>query len=71
MKRDVEQKIIDHLTLGIMNDPNFACNPHIRVRCAWIEAKKVFDELSQKQKNDILYSINKNCPNFHLPDFWD
>jgi hypothetical protein len=71
MSKDVEQKIIDYLTVEIMNDSKFVCNPHIRVRCAWIEAKKVFDKLNENQKNNILHSINRNCRDFHLPDFCD
>ena len=71
MNKDVEQKIIDHLTVEIINDSKFVCNPHTRVRCAWIEAKKKFAKLTKNQKEKILHSINRNRRDFHLPDFWD
>ena len=71
MEGNIESKIVNHLTLEIMNDSKFVCNPHIRVRCAWIEAKKVFDGLTESQKNKILNFIEGNDEEFHLPDFWD
>ena len=71
MSKNVEQKIIDHLTVSIMNDSKFICNPHIRARCAWIEAKKIFQKLTEDQKECILETVNRNDRDFHLPNFWD
>ena len=71
MSKNVEQKIIDHLTVSIMNDSKFICNPHIRARCAWIEAKKIFQKPTKEQKKIISESINRDDRDFHLPNFWD
>ncbi len=71
MSKNVEQKIIDHLTVSIMNDSKFICNPHIRARCAWIEAKKIFQKLTKEQREYISESINRDDRDFHLPNFWD
>jgi hypothetical protein len=71
MHNDIDQRILDYLTIQIMNDSKFICNPHIRVRCAWMEANKAFKRLNGEQKQNILAQMAKDQKDFHAPDFWD
>jgi hypothetical protein len=54
-----DSKIIDYLTVQIMSDKTLECNPHIRVRTAWILAKKKFLKLSGKEKEKIRLEMKE------------
>ena len=55
---NINNKIIDFLTLKIMSDKDFECNPHMRVRAAWILAKKQFEEMNDEDKLEIVEQLD-------------
>jgi len=74
MNRNAEQKVIDYLTILIMQDSKFICNHHIRAKCAWIEAKKIYKKINKEKRNKLLKlaeSKNYTEGEKHLPNFWD
>lgn len=62
MERSEEEIIIDYITVKLMEDNKFISHPHIRVRSAWIEAKKIFLKMSQANKDKILATVKKKSP---------
>tara|TARA_Y100000356_G_C11169366_1_gene240452 strand:+ start:414 stop:596 length:183 start_codon:yes stop_codon:yes gene_type:complete len=57
MERSVEEKIIDYLTVQLIEDKEFTAHPHCRVRTAWIRAKKLYQRLTEEEKLEILLII--------------
>ena len=55
----MEELIINYLIVKHLEDPNFECHPHIRVRSAYILAKKEYASMSEEQKVNIYNKINK------------
>lgn len=53
-------RIIDYLTVRIMNDKGFMGHHHDRARAAWLMAKKEYEALSEKERQDIIEEIKKN-----------
>ena len=53
MDRHNDQKAIDYLTILIMQDTKFICNPNSRLRSAWIKAKKIYKQMPSKRKTQI------------------
>ena len=56
---DMEDKIMDFLTLKVLHDPHFQANPHARVRYAYIKARKIYKKLTEEQKQAILKHIEE------------
>ena len=54
-----EGKIVDYLTIKLIEDEQFDCHPHSRVRSAWVIAKKQFINLTEKEKELILKIIDE------------
>ena len=74
MDRTAKQRIIDYLTILIMQDSKFVCNPHIRAKCAWMEAKRIYEKIPDEKKQRLLKLAQKRDyakGERHLPDFWD
>jgi len=59
MERSEEEIVIDYITVKLVEDNKFISHPHIRIRSAWIEAKKIFLNMSQANKDKILATIRK------------
>lgn len=59
MKQSKEEVIIDYITVKLMEDNKFISHPHVRVRTAWIEAKKIFLKMSQANKDKIFATAKK------------
>lgn len=52
-----ECDIIDYLTIQIIENSTEDRNPATSIRTAWIEAKKIFEELSEEEKEKIKNEI--------------
>ncbi len=59
MERSNEEIIIDYLTIKLIEDTKFICNPHIRLRVAWMESKKKFMKMNDEDKNKLLILAKK------------
>tara|TARA_B100001094_G_scaffold328853_1_gene390250 strand:+ start:1529 stop:1732 length:204 start_codon:yes stop_codon:yes gene_type:complete len=60
-------KIVDYLTIKLIEDEQFDCHPHSRVRSAWVIAKKQFINLTEEEKLAIFKIIDeKNEDSFDL-----
>ena len=59
MERSEEEIVIDYITVKLVEDNKFISHPHIRIRSAWIEAKKIFLNMSQANKDKSLATIRK------------
>lgn len=59
MNEYTEGKIVDYLTIKLIDDQQFDCHPHSRVRSAWVIAKKQFINLTEEEKESILKIIKK------------
>ena len=59
MDRNIEEKIIDYLTIKLIEDKSFISHPHSRVRSAWMKAKKQFIKLTEEEKESILKIIDE------------
>ena len=57
MQRSVEEKIIDYLTVQLIEDKEFTANPHCRVRTAWIRAKSLYQRMTEEEKLKIVLII--------------
>jgi len=53
----MKAKIIDYLTLQNLLDRDFQSQPNQRIKTAFILAKKQYEELSEKEKREILEKI--------------
>jgi len=53
----MKAKIIDYLTLQNLLDRDFQSQPNQRIKTAFILAKKQYEELSEKEKREILKKI--------------
>lgn len=53
MDRHDDEKIIDYLTILIMQDTKFICNPSVRLRSAWMKAKRIYKEMSSDKKEKL------------------
>ena len=53
----MDEKIINYLMIGYLRDPRCEGNHHIRVRSAYILAKKEFQNMSEKEKKRIREKI--------------
>ena len=56
---NIEEKIVDYLTIKLIEDEQFVSHPHSRVRSAWMKARKQFIELTEKEKELILKIIDE------------
>lgn len=54
------EEIMNYLIVKHLQDPNFECNPHIRVRSAYILAKKEYERMSDKEKEKLFNKIKNN-----------
>ena len=54
--------IIDYLTLKYMSDPNFDAPVGRRVKVAFLQAKKAFSKMSEKERGELkaYISMRKN-----------
>lgn len=59
MSRNIEEKIIDYLTIKLIEDKSFISHPHSRVRSAWMKAKKQFIKLTEEEKESIIKIIDE------------
>jgi hypothetical protein len=59
MKRNIDEMIIDHLTVQLIGDKSFTAHPHCRVRTAWIRAKKIYKYMSDEEKARLLKLISE------------
>ena len=59
MSSNIEEKIIDYLTIKLIEDKAFVSHPHSRVRSAWMKAKKQFIKLTEEEKESILKIIDE------------
>jgi len=53
----MKAKIIDYLTLQNLLDRDFQSQPNQKIKTAFILAKKQYEELSEKEKREILKKI--------------
>ena len=60
MQRSVEEKVIDYLTVQLIEDKEFTAHPHCRVRTAWIRAKSLYKRMTEEEKLKILLIIKSN-----------
>ena len=49
----MDEKIINYLIVKKLEDENFSAHPHIRIRSAYILAKKEFKQMSEQEKKKI------------------
>ena len=59
----MKEKIIDHLTMKHLKVDEFNPSCSQRIRTACILAKKDYDKLTEKQKQDILKEIEEGKSN--------
>jgi hypothetical protein len=53
----MDEKILNYLIVKHLEDENFESHPHLRVRSAYILAKKEYSNMSDKEKQIILKII--------------
>lgn len=53
----MDEKIINYLIVKQLNDPRCEGNPHIKVRTAYILARKELAQMTQDQKEQIIKKI--------------
>lgn len=56
---NVDEEIINYLIIQHLQDVDFSTHPHIRVRSAYILAKKEYKALTKKEKNKIKNKLKK------------
>ena len=49
----MDERIINYLIVKQLEDENFSAHPHIRIRSAYILAKKEFKRMSEEEKKKI------------------
>lgn len=54
----MDEKILNYLIVKHLEDENFESHPHLRVRSAYILAKKEYLTMTQKEKEIILKIID-------------
>ena len=59
MRRNIDEMVIDYLTVQLIEDKSFTTHPHCRVRTAWIRAKKMYKYMTDEQKAKIVSIINE------------
>lgn len=59
----MKNKIINYLTLLILRDQSFEPNPSRRIRSAWMLAKSQYEDMTEKQKNNLIKTINAKKDN--------
>tara|TARA_B100000902_G_C26564642_1_gene553545 strand:+ start:183 stop:380 length:198 start_codon:yes stop_codon:yes gene_type:complete len=64
MQRSVEEKIVDYLTVQLIEDKEFTAHPHCRVRTAWIRAKSIYKRMSEEEKLKVVLIINSGDRRF-------
>lgn len=55
----MDEEIINYLIIRHLEDADFSAHPHIRVRSAYILAKKEYKILSEKEKTEIKNKLKK------------
>jgi hypothetical protein len=53
----MDEKIINYLMVRHLRDPRCEGNHHIRIRSAYILAKKEFENISEKERKRIMKKI--------------
>lgn len=53
----VMEELINYLIVKNLEDKDFVCNPNIRVRGAYILAKKQLTKMTEEEKVDLLKKI--------------
>jgi len=56
--QNMDEKILNYLIVGHLEDEDFESHPHLRVRSAYILAKKEYLNMSKKEKEIILKIIS-------------
>ena len=56
--KNINNRIIDFLTLRIMSQIPAEENPNTRVKSAWLLAKKEFETLTEEDKYKIIDELN-------------
>lgn len=64
MERSVEEKVVDYLTVQLIEDEEFTAHPHCRVRTAWIRAKSLYKRMSEEERLKIVLIINSRDRRF-------
>ena len=54
----MDEKILNYLIVRHLKDEDFEPHPHLRVRSAYILAKKEYLNMSEKEKETILKIIS-------------
>lgn len=59
----MKEQIIDYLTLIEMQKQELNNNPSIKVKCAWILAKKIYSKMSNGEIANLQKKINETRNN--------
>lgn len=61
MRKHIESRIIDHLTVLLIDDKTFTSHPHCRARTAWIRAKNIYKRMSEEEKLLLIKKLDDIC----------
>ena len=56
----MDERIINYLIVKHLEDADFTAHPHLRVRSAYILAKKEYLDISAAKKTEILNKLGGN-----------
>ena len=56
----MDERIINYLIVKHLEDADFTTHPHLRVRSAYILAKKEYLDMSAAEKTEILNKLGGN-----------
>lgn len=56
----MDERIINYLIVKHLEDADFTAHPHLRVRSAYILAKKEYLDMSAAEKTEILNKLGGN-----------
>jgi hypothetical protein len=56
----MDERIINYLIVKHLEDVDFSTHPHLRVRSAYILAKKEYFDMSAAEKTEILNKLGED-----------
>ena len=56
----MDERIVNYLIVRHLEDVDFSAHPHLRVRSAYILAKKQYLDMSAAEKTEILNKLEGN-----------
>ena len=57
---NMDERIVNYLIVKHLEDVDFSAHPHLRVRSAYILAKKQYLDMSAAEKTEILNKLGEN-----------